>query len=137
MANTYEYTGINESATVAFEVSADLSDINGKAVKLIADGIALPAAGDDCVGIVPITEDESYKKGSTVTVQVKDIGLWKAGAPFDRGVLLSADAEGLCQTAAAGQWAIARALTSAKAKGDLVKVQIVNAGKQATAGAGA
>lgn len=131
---SYEYTGMNESSTVAFKAGSELSAVNAKAVKLTKDGIVLPEAGEDCVGIVPVTEDEAYKAGDSVTVQVKDIGLWKAGAAFDCGVLLAADAEGLCQAAAEEQWIVARALSGAVAKGDLVKVQIINAGKMSAEG---
>lgn len=127
--SSYEYTGINSSATVTFEAAAGLSDVNGKAVKLTEEGTTLPAAGEEAIGIVLITEDGDYKKGDAVSVQIKDIGLWKAGAEIAAGDLLAADAEGLCQTAAAGQWVLARALSPATAKGDIIKVQIIHAGK--------
>lgn len=127
--NTYEYTGINESVTVALQAGEDLSDVNAKAVKLTEEGIVLPAAGEEAIGIVLITEDETYKKGDTVSVQMKDIGLWKAGGEIALGALLAADDEGLCQTAAAGQWVLARALSPAIGKGNIVKVQIIHAGK--------
>lgn len=128
MGKTYEYTGMNESATVSLPAAGALAGVNAKAVKLSADGIMLPAAGDSAVGIVLITEDEDYEKGDHVTVQVKDIGLWKAGAAFALGDALAADEEGLCQRAAAGQYVVARALSAAAAKGDFVKVQIIHAG---------
>lgn len=130
MGNTYEYTGINESPTVALPVGMDLEQVNAKAVKLASQGVEIPAAGDIPVGIILTTEDEVYKKGSTVTVQVKDIGLWKAGAEIDLGDNLAVDGEGLCQKASAGQWIFARALSQATAKGDMIKVQIIHAGKE-------
>lgn len=129
--NTYEYTGINDSTTVAFEAGAELTEVNAKAVKLTEEGLVLSAAGEEAVGIVLITEDGAYQKGDTVTVQMKDIGLWRAGAEITMGDLLAADDEGLCQTAAAGQWVLARALSPATAKGDIIKVQIIHAGKAA------
>lgn len=129
MGNTYEYTGINESVTISLPASADMGEeMNGKAVKLVADGIALPVAGETCMGIVLLTEDERYKKGDDVTVQIKDIGIWKAGAEIAMGDALAADAEGLCQKATAGQYVLARALNPAIAKGDLIRVQIIHAG---------
>ena len=131
--NTYEYTGINSSAMIACKAAGKLEGINGKAVKLTEEGIALPEAGGETIGVVLITEDEAYAAGDTVTVQVKDIGLWKAGGEIAMGDLLSADAEGLCQTAATGQWCLARALSPAAQKGDLIKVQILHAGYLSTA----
>lgn len=129
--NSYEYTGINTSATAAFPARTDLTDIGAKAVALSEEGLFMPEAGAEIVGIVPISEDESYQKGEDVTVQVKDIGLWKAGAEFARGTLLATDKDGLCQEASAGQWVCARALTSASEKGSLIRVQIIHAGQKA------
>lgn len=131
MANTYEYTGISSSVTKAFPVAADMAEANAKAVKLTTEGLTLPDAGGSPVGIVLVTEDEAYKKGDTVNVQLKDIGLWKAGGEIEAGALLATDAEGFCQTAETGQWVVARALSAATAKGDLVKAQIINAGNLA------
>lgn len=127
MANTFEYTGINTSSTVAIIAGMNIKDAQCKAVKF-ADGKAiLPAAGEMPIGILLVSEDEIPIGGET-TVQIKDIGLWKAGAAIDAGDMLATDSEGFCQKATAGQYIFARALNSAAAKGDLLKVQIVNAG---------
>ena len=67
--NSYEYTGINTSATAAFPAGTDLTDIGAKAVALSEEGLFMPEAGAEIVGIVPISEDESYQKGEDVTVQ--------------------------------------------------------------------
>ena len=128
-ANSYEYTGINTSPTITFPAGEELSEVHAKAVKLTEDGLVLPGAGEEAVGIVLITEDETYQKGEDITIQVKDIGLWKAGAELPAGTLLAVDAEGFCQEAAAGQWVLGRALTSAQAKGDVIRVQLIHAGK--------
>lgn len=129
MGNSYEYTGINTSATVTFPAGADMADIGATAVTLSEEGLSKPDAGAEVLGIVLVSEDESYKKGDDITVQVKDIGIWKAGAELPAGALLASDAEGLCQEASSGQWVLARALTAASAKGDLIRVQIIHAGK--------
>ena len=128
-ANSYEYTGINTSSTITFPAGEELSEAHAKAVKLTEDGLALAGAGEEAVGIVLITEDETYQKGEDITIQVKDIGLWKAGAELSAGALLAVDAEGCCQEAAAGQWVLGRALTPAQAKGDILRVQLIHAGK--------
>lgn len=128
---SYEYTGISSSATVTLPAGAELSGVNARAVKLTEEGLTLPGAGEDAIGIVLITEDETYKKGEDVTIQVKDIGVWKAGAEFSAGALLAVDAEGYCQEATAGQWIVGRALTVARAKGDIIRAQLIHAGKLA------
>lgn len=133
MANTYEYTGINNSATIVVSAGVDLGEANGKAVRITEGAVALPEAGDIPTGIILITEDEPIKKGDEVTIQVKDIGMWKAGGEFAPGDLLAVDAEGLCQKVSAGQYIFARALTGSAAKGDFVTVQIINAGYEKTA----
>ncbi len=129
MGNSYEYAGINTSATVTFPAGADMADIGATAVALAEGGLFKPDAGAEVLGVVPVSEDESYKKGDDITVQVKDIGIWKAGAELERGMLLAADSDGLCQEASSGQWVLARALTAASAKGDLIRVQIIHVGK--------
>ncbi|MCI9357717.1 MAG: DUF2190 family protein [Lachnospiraceae bacterium] len=129
--NSYEYTGINTSATAAFPAGEDLADIGATAVMLAEEGLSKPEAGAEVLGIVPVSEDESYQKGEDITVQVKDIGLWKAGAEIARGMLLATDKDGLCQEASSGQWICARALTSASEKGSLIRVQIIHAGQMA------
>lgn len=126
--SVYEYTTMNTSPTIAVEVGGELGDIRGKAVKFTDGTVRLPSAGEVPVGIVLFSEDESVKTGDEVTVQVKDIGKWKAGATVAVGDLLAADAEGLCQKATEGQYIFARALSAANAKNDLVTVQIINAG---------
>lgn len=124
----YEYTTIHTSPTIALEVNGELGDIRGKAVKFADGKVQLPGAGEVPVGIVLLSEEESVKTNDIVTVQVKDIGKWKAGAAVAVGDLLTTDAEGLCQKATSGQYIFAKALSTAKAKNDFITVQIVNAG---------
>lgn len=128
---TFENTQINESVTIVVSAAEELKGMNCKAVTLTADGAKLPAAGDAPVGIVLISQEEDYKKGDEVSLQVKDIGFWLAGATVSAGDLLAVDAEGMCQKATSGQYAYARALGAATDKGDIVTVQIINAGVQA------
>ena len=125
---TYEYTGINSSATIDLLAASELTAPKGIALALSSSGAALPSAGGDVVGIAIISNPDSVPAGGRVDVQVKDIGLWTAGATFDAGDLLATDASGKAVEAAAGNRIVARALEGAAAAGDLVKVQIINAG---------
>lgn len=131
MGNTYEYTGINDSPTLTVTAGAAIKDAPCKAVKFQDGKVILPAAGECPAGILLISSESDIPEGVEAAIQVKDIGLWKAGAAFAAGDMLAADAEGLCQKAAGGQFMYARALDGAAAKGDLVVVQIVNAGYEA------
>lgn len=131
MENTYEYTGINHSATLAVTAGAGLKEAQCKAVKFQDGKVVLPAAGECPAGILLISSEAEILEGAKAAIQVKDIGLWKAGAAFAAGDMLAVDAEGLCQKAASGQFMYAKALEDASAKGDLVVVQIVNAGYEA------
>ncbi|HIS61474.1 MAG TPA: DUF2190 family protein [Candidatus Scybalomonas excrementigallinarum] len=124
----YEYATINTSSTITAESGGELGDVRGKAVKFVDGKVQMPGAGEDSIGIVLLSESENVKTGNTVTIQVKDIGKWKAGAAVGVGDLLTSDAEGLCQKATEGQYVLARALSAATAKNDLVTIQIINAG---------
>ena len=70
-------------------------------------------------------------KGDDITVQIRNQGMWAAGAKIEAGDFLAVDAEGLCQKATTGQYILAMALTPATAKGDIVNVAIIHAGYEA------
>lgn len=128
MSNTYEYATMNQSPTITVEVGVDLGDARGKAVKFDAGKVSYPAAGEIPIGLVLLSESEDVKKEEELTIQIKDIGKWMAGAVVEVGDLLTSDAEGLCQKATTGQFAFARALSGATTKKDIINVQIINAG---------
>lgn len=129
MANrTYDFSSIGGSPVITAKAAADTK--SGVAVVLTKDGANLPAAGKFATGIV-IPGDETTSKGDDLTIQIRNQGMWTAGAAFDAGTLLAVDAEGLCQKATSGQYILAMALGSATAKGDLVQVAIIHAGYSA------
>ena len=126
--STFEYSGINESATVDFLAKAALTAPKGIFLALDSDGAKLPSAGGDVVGIAIISNPDAVAAGGRVDVQVKDIGLVYASASFAAGALLTTDAAGNAKAAASGDAVVARAMEAAGAAGDLVKVQLINAG---------
>ena len=75
--------------------------------------------------------DETVAKGDDITVQIRNQGMWAAGAKIEAGDFLAVDAEGLCKKATTGQYILAMALTPATAKGDIVNVAIIHAGYEA------
>ena len=128
---TYLGTPINESPTINLEAGEDIQEAQGKAV-IISGGLAITAtAGANAIGIIPLSEDEEIKKGSDVTVQVKDIGAWVAGAKIVIGDELTSDADGFAVKAAAGNFITAVALTAAAEAGTIIRVQLIKAGYKA------
>lgn len=128
---TYFGTTINESPTISLEAGTDIQKAQGKAV-IISGGLAVPAtAGVNAIGVIPLSEDEDIKKGSDVTVQVKDIGAWVAGEKIVVGDELTSDANGCAVKAAAGNFITAVALTAAAEAGTIIRVQLIKAGYKA------
>ena len=126
---TFEYTGINESATISLKAGAALTSPKGIALALDGDGLKLPSAGADVVGIAILTNEDSVAAGDRVDVQIKDIGKIYAGGAITLGALVSVNAAGKAVAAQTGNTILGRALSAATAAGDLIDVQILHAGK--------
>ena len=129
MANrTYEYNPTGGSPVINVTAGAELK--TAVAVLLTKDGAKIPEAGKEATGIV-LLGDETVAKGDDITVQIRNQGMWAAGAKIEAGDFLAVDAEGLCQKATTGQYILAMALTPATAKGDIVNVASIHAGYEA------
>lgn len=125
----YIGTSINESPVIAGIAAADIEGGSMLAVSMDADGIkTIAKAGDVAVGLLIAETDDIAFKGDTVTVQIKDVGLWKVGAAVAAGDLLSADATGKAVKAAAGNFILAQAMEAATAADQIIHVQIIKAG---------
>ena len=125
MANrTYEYNPTGGSPVINVTAGAELK--TAVAVLLTKDGAKIPEAGKEATGIV-LLGDETVAKGDDIRNQ----GMWAAGAKIEAGDFLAVDAEGLCQKATTGQYILAMALAPATAKGDIVRVAIIHAGYEA------
>ncbi len=129
--STFEYDGIVSTATVNLLAKAELKEPKGIALALSESGAALPTAGADVAGIAVISNPDTVAAGGRVDVQIKDVGLWRAGEEFEAGALLATDATGKAVKAKTGNYIVARALEAASAADDLVKVQMLNAGAKA------
>lgn len=131
----YIGTSINESPVIAAQAGAEIKDGALLAVAMDATGVKTVAkAGDVAVGLL-IPETDTVAAGDTVTIQVKDMGLWKAGAAVAAGDLLTPDAAGKATKAAAGNFILAQALEAATAADQVIRVQIIKAGFAAAAAA--
>lgn len=121
-------TSINESPVVAAKAAAAISNGAMLAVAMGASGVSVAGDGVAAVGLLIAETEATVAVGDDVTVQVKDIGLWKTGAAVAAGALLASDANGKATTAAAGKYIVAQALEAATAAGQVIRVQIIKAG---------
>ena len=123
MGINYIGTQINQSPTIVEKAGEDITDARGKIVKYDASSnVVLATAGAVAISITimedganDITGAESGKvaSGEDVTVQIKDIGLVKAGGTIAKGAELASDANGCAVTAADGDFVIGTARTKA------------------------
>lgn len=122
---TYTATSINQSPVIVDKAGAEIADVRGKAVKFDSNGaIVLAGAGESAIGVGIMTNDENIAVGADVHVQIKDIGLVRAGAEIKKGATLQADATGSLITKASGE-AVAIALDAAAAAGVYIKAIIL------------
>ena len=122
---TYLATSINESPVIVEKAGALIADVRGKAVKFDTNGnIVLAGNGEAAIGVGIMTNDENITVGADVHVQIKDIGLVRAGAAVKKGDTLQADATGSLITASSGK-AVAIALDAATAAGVYIKAIIL------------
>lgn len=124
-------TSINESPVIATTAGAAIEDVRGKAVKFSGENVVLcSTAGEFVLGVGIMTNAESIASGGQVDVQIKDIGLVKAGAAIAKGDELAVDASGTFQKATSGQFIFAIALQAAET-GEYIPAMIVRYNKAA------
>ncbi len=129
----YFTTPVNESPLISRKAGAELNDVCGRAVKFDDNGnIVLAGAGDAALGIALTSSDDVIPVGGNVDVQIRAIGLVKAGAAIAPGDELAPDANGALIPATSGAY-IAIALQKAAAAGEFVQALITRGSK--TAGA--
>ena len=123
-------TGINDSPVITGKAAAAIENGAFLAAKFDANGgIVLAGAGENALGLLIATTPENVAADEDVTVQIKDVGLWKTGDAVAAGAELTSDAYGAAVTAAEGDYVTAIALEAATDAGQVIKVQIVKSGK--------
>lgn len=123
-------TGINDSPVITGKAAEAIENSAFLAAKFDTNGnIVLANAGENALGLLIATTPEIVSAGEDVTVQIKDVGLWKTGDAVAAGAELTPDANGAAVSAAAGNYVTAIALEAAAAAGQVIKVQIVKSGK--------
>lgn len=121
-------TSINESPVIAAKAATPINNGAMLAVVMGEAGVSVAGAGVSAVGILIAETEGAVAVGNDVTVQVKDIGLWKTGAAVAAGALLASDASGKAITATSGKYIVAQALEAATAADQVIHVQIIKAG---------
>ncbi len=117
-------SSVNESPVISAEAGAALTDARGKAVKFDDDGkIVIAGAGDAAVGIAVISNAETIEKGRYLEVQIRAVGLVKAGAAISCGDKLAPDANGALVPAASGTY-IGTAIQEAPSAGAFIQAII-------------
>lgn len=121
---------INTSAVIAEPAGVDMYKSACLAVRYDAMGsvIICDTAGEKALGILPAQTPDIVAKGESVSVQIKDMGLWRSGGTFRKGDLLTCAADGRAVKAASGQFALGMALGASGAAGQLVHVQLCKSG---------
>lgn len=120
-------TSINESPVIAAKAGDAISNGAMLAAEMGNDGTVdvVSTQGNAAVGLIIPESEASIAAGDDVTIQVKDIGLWIAGAAVNAGALLMSDANGKAVAATAGNFYLAQALEAATAAGQAIHVQII------------
>lgn len=118
---------INESATLKFNVAANLTGGAFTAVKLSDTGVATATAGDVPVGILTAEHELPIVVGDEITTQIKDVSLWIVGENVTAGDLLAVGTDGVAMKATAGKFILAQALMNGTT-GEAIQVQIIKAG---------
>lgn len=126
---SYFGTTINDSPVIAGVAAAAITGAEFLAVKFDSNGKIVKAdtAGENVLGLLGAEMGE-YKAGETVSVQIKECGLWKTGGAVAAGAELAVDANGKCVTATGGDFILAVALEAATEADEVIKVQIIKAG---------
>lgn len=136
MANrNFNGVQINQSVTIVEQAGAAIEDCRNRMMVYDENGNVIlatdgkkPIVGVALIesGLNDISGKESGKVavGDDVDIQIKDIGYILAGSEIVKGSEVTADAEGLATTAAAGDYVVGIALTSVE-KDEYCRVQIV------------
>ena len=116
----YQYTQINETATIIEKAGADIDDVRCRMVKYDASGnVVLCGAGEAPLGVAIITNASEHKAGDDVDIQIRYNGMIMAGAAFAKGDPLASDANGKAVKATTGN-IIGIALEAAAGDGAVV-----------------
>lgn len=124
----YINASISNSPTIVGERKEEIKDVAHTFVKFDSDGkLEQAGTGEVAIGIViGLVEDED----TMYTVQIKDMGLIKAGAEIKVGQAIAVGDNGKAKVATTGEY-IMGYCTRGAAEGGLAQIQITKSGKEA------
>lgn len=126
----YFGASVNQSPVIAERAGEAMKNGAFLAVKYDDDGsiILCNKAGETALGLLLPDTAEEISQGNELTVQIKDIGLARAGGVFKKGAPLTTDAQGKLVEAAGGSFILGYALEQSFAEGQFVRVDITKSG---------
>lgn len=129
----YLGASINTSSVIAETAGAELENGAFCAVKYDENGavVLCDTKGELTAGILLPETTQKISSGDDVTVQIKDIGLCKAGAEIKKGQEVMVDEKGRLIPATSGKFVIGYAMTSATAEDEIIEVDIRKCGYKA------
>ena len=129
----YFGASINTSSVIAEIASTTIQNGAFCAVKYDENGdvVLCDTAGELTAGILLPETAEKINAGEDVTVQIKDIGLCKAGAEIKKGQEVMVDTKGRVIPATAGKFVIGYAMKNATAENEIIEVDIRKCGYKA------
>lgn len=129
----YLGASINTSSVIAETAGAELENSAFCAVKYDENGavVLCDTKGELTAGILLPETTQKISSGDDVTVQIKDIGLCKAGAEIKKGQEVMVDEKGRLIPATSGKFVIGYAMTSATAEDEIIEVDIRKCGYKA------
>ena len=129
----YLGASINTSSVIAETAGAELGNGAFCAVKYDENGavVLCDTKGELTAGILLPETTQKISSGDDVTVQIKDIGLCKAGAEIKKGQEVMVDEKGRLIPATSGKFVIGYAMTSATAENEIIEVDIRKCGYKA------
>ena len=126
----YFGASINTSSVVAEIAGGEIKNGAFCAVKYDTNGnvVLCNTEGELAVGILLTETGENVSEKEGVTIQIKDIGLCKAGAAVKKGQEVMTDDKGRMIAATTGKFVIGYAMTAAEIEGDVIEVDIRKSG---------
>lgn len=129
----YFGASINQTPTVAEQAGESIKNGAFLIVKYDENGnmAVCNAEGELAAGVLLPETTKELVSGEDVTVQIKEIGLVKAGAAIKKGKEVMTDSKGRAVPAASGKFVLGYAMQEAAAEDEVIQVDIRKSGYKA------
>ena len=129
----YFGASINTSSVLTETVGKEIKNGAFCAVKYDENEnvVLCDTAGELTAGILLPETPENTAESEDVTIQIKDIGLCKAGAEIKKGQEVMVDTKGRIIPATSGKFVVGYAVTAAAAENEIIEVDIRKCGYKA------